>query len=127
MGYSSRASNEGSSVDNSTDVVMASEGCSVDSNSELLNAAVLDEIGETNVDQLMAGAKLLKNPCKLVPKQAMYCVVPRNDRYSPIFPGRKYGIVLLQDNTPNEPEEYIACEEEQQDAPPFTPFEYKDN
>lgn len=127
MGHSSRASHEGSSVDYNGDVIMALEESSSSNHTELLNAAVLDEIGQANVDQLMTGATLLQNPCKLVPKQAMYCVSPKDSRYTPIFPERKYGIVLLHDNMPNEPEEFVACDTEEAEAQPFTPFEYKPN
>ncbi|EDO06119.2 putative rpn2_yeast 26S proteasome regulatory subunit rpn2 [Babesia bovis T2Bo] len=125
LGHSSVASRDGSSVDYNNDVVMTSDGISVSSNNEFLNAAVLDEMGEANVDHLMSGATLLQNPCRLLPRQAMYVVTPKDSRYQPVFTDRSYGIVLLRDTTPDEPEEYVACGTDQPEAQPFTPFIYK--
>ncbi|GFE54484.1 26S proteasome regulatory protein [Babesia ovis] len=125
LGHSSGASRDGSSVDYNNDVVMTSDGGSVASHNEFLSAAMLYEMGEANVDQLMSGATLLQNPCRLLPRQAMYVVTPKNSRYTPVFSDRRYGIVLLNDTTPGEPEEFVACSTEQAEATPFTPFVYK--
>ncbi|GIX65208.1 26S proteasome regulatory subunit [Babesia caballi] len=125
LGQSSHDSNEGSSVDLSGDVLMASDVASTASSGDLLSAAVLNEIEEAKVDQLLAGATLLQNPCRLLPRQAAYCVEPRGSRYAAVFPDRRYGIVLLRDQTPDAPEEYVACDSDEAEARPFTPFEYK--
>lgn len=125
IGQSSSASQEGVSVDDSGDVIMASEDSATGNNPDYENVDLLDEIGNSSGNRILGPAQILQNPCKLVPKQAIYCVSPKTGRYTPVFPVRKYGIVMLHDSMPNDPEEYVACGSDNQEAKPFTPFEYK--
>ncbi|KAF7455748.1 RPN2/26s proteasome regulatory subunit [Cryptosporidium felis] len=49
----------------------------------------------------------LKNPFRVLKSQVESLEFVPNSRYSPVFLTQKSGFILLKDNTPTEPEEYI--------------------
>ncbi|AFZ81480.1 26S proteasome regulatory subunit, putative [Theileria equi strain WA] len=124
MGHSSRASCAGSSVDNNGDIAVASDtGDSMISKIDLYGVTSLESLGIKHFES--SYATHLDNLCRVVPKQARYCVFPKYNRYTPVFEDRSYGVVILVDNTPMEPEEYIVYESTLSEAPPFKPFEWE--
>ncbi|CDR94992.1 rpn2_yeast 26S proteasome regulatory subunit rpn2, putative [Babesia bigemina] len=118
-GQPAQAAPESGTADLSGDVVMAN------GDEQGASSALGASAGEKAAEQSTGVPTLLENPCRLIPRQAAHCSVPPGSRYVPAFPERRQGIVLLRDCAPGEPEEYVACESEQPEAPPFTPFEYK--
>eukprot|EP00922_Rhytidocystis_sp_ex-Travisia-forbesii_P023668 GHVS01034709.1.p1 GENE.GHVS01034709.1~~GHVS01034709.1.p1 ORF type:complete len:176 (-),score=19.47 GHVS01034709.1:260-733(-) len=51
--------------------------------------------------------EILKNPCRVVPQQESFIEFPDTGRYSPVFPTRKSGFIMLRDTRPDEPGEFV--------------------
>ncbi|BAM42116.1 26S proteasome regulatory subunit [Theileria orientalis strain Shintoku] len=119
LGHSSRDSCAGSSVDNTHDVSMASDSGDLSISKMDIYDATLEALKSKHFESFTAQ---LENPCRMLPRQAPFCNC-KDQRYEPVFPDRNYGITLLVDSLPNEPEEYLIYDGGEPEAPPFTPFE----
>jgi len=70
---------------------------------------------------------VLKNPCRVLPRQEAYIDMLPDNRYKPIISDRKSGFLILLDQTPDEPEEYVqpkAAKEEDKEPEPPEAFEW---